>query len=255
MAIEFTATFNPEPNPPTSNQFSLAVGDTDVSNLFPVDATTEIKITLAEGASFPTTFPPIVWSLPPDSGEPTPVLSGPTNNILTLSSVPAPAHVLSPWVFRFIADVNGVTGVRSQNIYLAKPLTADPEVFLQYGPDGNFFLSESLDSPQVGITLAEELVLVNVHPSRSFTVNLVSAPSSSSIRFADSPIVWSSGEQPDWISDFSSAASTLSFTVGQASPAMGHSIGLQFAITVTPEGGDPIRVLSPDPILINSTWR
>lgn len=253
----FTASFNPSPDPPATNQFFLTNGDgVSVFNRIVVDTDTTIRITLPEelDASFPTSEsspPPIVWSVAPDD----PLEYSWTDKVFSFR-VPAPLHVLHPWVFRFIVNVPGITGIRSQNIYIAKPLGASPEVSLQYGPDGNFLLVEDPDAPQVGIILGEELVLVNVHPTRSFTVNLVNAQPSTSISFPtapESPIVWSSGETPDWVSGFSWTESTLSFTVGETSPAMGHSISLQFAIQVTPEGGEPTTVLSPDPILINTT--
>src|SRR6476469_10823814 len=124
MALpSFTATLNTSPDPPASNQFTLTDATGSTNNLILIDNDTNtIEITL-EGATFPTegvNFPPIVWSLPPDSGAPTPVLMSDT----TLSFiVPPPAHVLFPWVFRFIVDTPGATGIRSQNIYLAKPLS------------------------------------------------------------------------------------------------------------------------------------
>jgi len=261
----FTATFKPSPDQAEPYPFLLTTEEGDglpVNNLIQVeDGATEISIaiTLAGDASFPTTGspPPIVWTLAPDEHSPY-VLSGNNNNILKFT-VPAPSHVLHPWVFRFIVNISGVTGIRSQNIYIAKLLAAGPEIFLKYAADkGNFSLVEDLDSPQVGAILGEELVLVNVHPSRTMTVNLVSDPPPpfNTPVFASTPIIWSSGEQPDWITDFSPAESQLSFTIGPPAPTdpMGRSIGLQFAIAVTnTTTGDSMTILSPDPILINAT--
>ncbi|MFL6259747.1 MAG: hypothetical protein ACJ76Y_08555 [Thermoanaerobaculia bacterium] len=240
----FTATFNPSPDPPASNQFSLTDADgNNVANLILVNTFTEISITLAEGASFSS--PPIVWSLPPDSGEP------PTRVVdsTLIFSVPAPTHVLSPWVFRFIVNIDGITGIRSQNIYLAKPLSGTSFI-LKYGDNGNFSLVDSLDSSQDGAILGNELVMVNTQIDGGVIVNLVSDPPLDPAPvFASEPIVWSSGSQPGWVfpNPVPSDGLTLSFGIDQAT-AMGQSIGLQFAIVI-----NGITVLSPDPIIINAT--
>src|SRR5436305_38808 len=265
MATEFTATFTSSPAPPTSNQFPLATeDDPSHDNLFTVSDTTEVKITLTGDASFFITGSPgpIVWSLPPDSGEPNYAVSGSSNNILTFI-VPEPPHVLHPWVFRFVVNVSDEPSnpvvVRSQNIYIAKPLGTDPRDYLQYSTtNGNFALVPNLSSPQVGVNLGEELVLVNVHGSRSFSVNLVSdppvTPPTPAPLFEPPGIYWSSDPALSGISftPIELPTSTLSFTTD--SSAMGHSISLQFAIVVTNSTtGESTTVLSPDPIIINST--
>ena len=241
----FTATFNPSPNPPTSNQFFLTADGASVANLVLVDAPTEISITLAgEGASFSSR--PIVWSLPPEGGELTP----PTvvGNTLTFT-VPAPKHVLFPWVFRFIVDFQDVIGVRSQNIYLAKTASGNREFILKYAPDnGNFSLVDSLDSAQDGVILGDQLVLVNTQVS-TFALSLQSDPPSTLPPvFATDAIAWSSGSQPDWIPSVSGGGSAA-LTIQISPPAaLGQSIGLQFAIVL-----NGLTILSPDPILINAT--
>src|SRR3954471_11266862 len=141
----FTATFKPSPDQAEPYPFLLTTEEGDglpVNNLIQVeDGATEISIaiTLAGDASFPTTGspPPIVWTLAPDEHSPY-VLSGNNNNILKFT-VPAPSHVLHPWVFRFIVNISGVTGIRSQNIYIAKLLAAGPEIFLKYAADKGDF--------------------------------------------------------------------------------------------------------------------
>jgi hypothetical protein len=256
---EFTATFNPNPDPPAAYPFSLTTAAGPVSNLILVEeGATEISIsiTLAAGASFPATgspVPQIVWSLGPDV-ETDPVLIGDT---LTFT-VPAPTHVLHPWIFRFVANVAvdgfpDITGVRSQSIYVAKTFSGSPFI-LKYAPDnGDFSLVDSLDSNQDGAILGAELVMVNTQLGE-VTVNLESdpAPASAPI-FATEPIYWS-GTQPGWITLLpppSPDGTSLAFSIDPA--AAGQSVGLQFAIVLNAGTPGSTTILSPDPILINAT--
>jgi hypothetical protein len=247
----FTATCNLSPAPPTTNQFSFKDEDGhNVANLVWVDATTTISITLSDGANFSASTP-IEWSLPPDGGTPTVALNG---NMLSFE-VPPPQNVFHPWVFKIVADVPGVTGIRSQNVYLAKPANVEQEEFiLKYSfADGSFSLLDSIsDSNQDGIILGEELVMVNVQCPRTFSVSLRADPSpSSSVAFAASnPVAWSSGLQPDWVDASRVAPDVVQFTLSYS--ALGQLIGFQFFIEIT-QDGQTVGVLSPDPILINTT--
>lgn len=246
---EFTATFNPSPNPPTSFPFNLTTDENGEPVPFPnlivaPAAATEvsISITLAGGASFPTSRP-IVWALDPGV-EVVYILSGSTLSF----TVPTPLHVLHPWVFRFIADVPGIQGVRSQNIYVAKPASGNSFI-LQYAPDnGNFSLVDSLDTGQDGAILGAELVMVNTQLDE-IIVNI----DPTVVQFTPPGIYWagSASAPPAAIgvsyTPITSLASSLSFTIDSAS--QGQSIALQFAIATA----DGVTILSPDPILINAT--
>ncbi|HEX4494044.1 MAG TPA: hypothetical protein VIE43_00120 [Thermoanaerobaculia bacterium] len=262
--MPFFAHFSAAPALPLQFQFTFSTElFTPVNNAFwfPSTPTAEVKITLDASATF-NASEPIAWSIPPTGGEPTFNLS---SDMKTLSFVvPSPQHYFCPWVFRIIVDASGVNAIRSQNIYLVKFIDLDASTFtLNYSADnGNFNLLDGDTDSQNGIILANQLVLVNVvtplasHPPCTFDVELVPSdlPTGYSVAFdSATPILWSAETSPGWIS--ASVApddpSLLTFTL--TPDANGQSIGLQFAVNVTTSTGKMVRVLSPDPILINAT--
>jgi hypothetical protein len=246
----FTATLNLSPDPPASNQFSFAADGTSVDNLVWVDTPTmELSITLAEGALF--SDPPIYWSLvPDDASPPNPSVIGDTLRF----TVEMPTHFLFPYAFRLSVDVPGITGIRSQNIYLAKPLAGGTlPLFLKYGSDGNFSLVDSPDSSQDGKILGAQLVMVNVLPELAITVTLLVEPDppASAGFVSENPILWSSGPPPWLLMSPPPTSELLNLKFDPSS--MGQSTSFQFFVEVETNGGQTALILSPDPILINAT--
>jgi|GEM_PF-4175517 len=246
----FTAELNLDPTTFT-NEFSLFdENNNPVANLILItESTQQISITLV-GATF--SGHRIEWLLPPAGGPPTP-LPGDTSTSFT---VPQPEHILAPWAFRLVVDDNttGTQGIRSQTIFLTKPVGTEPESDeLQYDAStGDFILPPSTTMG----TLPVPLINAGLpDASAAFSVDLFvtgPVPDGTSITFAESPIVWSSGSAPDWASASRSTTNLQNMTLTISSSGGGQAIGLRFAIEIT-TGESTITVLSPDPILVNAT--
>lgn len=241
----FTATFNPNS---AAQQFSFSDGNGNVANLVLIDDSTQtITITLI-GATFADI--PIVWVLRPTGTLPEIVLVH--ENTLRFT-VPQPVHVLSPWAFGIVVNTPDVLGVRSQTIYLARSHSGVVNSWLTYnGGNGLFSLSDDNSQPVFNVESQVFLVSASL-PSNppTFSLNLasVSLPPGFSITFAASPIVWSSGSQPEWI-DLTPSPTAVMMKINPS--GAGQFIGFQFAIEITTTAGK-LAVLSPDPILVNTT--
>src|SRR4029077_15725248 len=179
-----------------TNQFSLRdENNAPVANLVLITGSTQISITLVNAAF--SSEKTIEWVLPPPGDNPP--NPTPENNTISFT-VPQPAFVLAPWAFRIVVDATtGAKGIRSQTIFLTKPVGTAPENDeLQYdASNGTFILPGGAMGPQPAI-------LVNAGlpgASAAFSVALVatSVPDGTSIAFAELPVVWSSGSTPDWI--------------------------------------------------------
>jgi hypothetical protein len=237
-------------NPTTfTNLFSLLDENNDpVANLVLITGSTQqISITLVN-ATF-SSGNPIEWVLPPDDNPPNPT---PANDTISFT-VPQPAFVLTPWAFKIVVDdaTTGTKGIRSQTIFLTKPVGTVPEnTELQYdASDGTFILPDGAMGPRPALLINAGLP----GASAAFSVNLVttSVPDGTSITFAEAPVVWSSESTPDWINAIRSS-SLQNMTLTIPSSGGGQAIGFRFAIEIT-AGESTIKLNSPDPIIINAT--
>lgn len=257
----FTVKFNPNS---TTKQFSLSDSEGAVANLvFINEDTLDISITLeGESVAF-SQLPrsPIVWSVPPSSGAPELTVDGNTISF----TVPKPMP-LRPWIFRISVDTPEIKGILSQSIFLAKPAGPQPEnLYLHYHPgNGEFKLSDLSDSEdQDGIPLhGQELVLINaLNTERTFLVNLHPSPEPlpspiGLVKFADIPVRWSTPEPPLWIDAFLKPTGQVELQIASSTSvhAAGRCIGFRFVLEINMEAEEtPIKVLSPDPILVNTT--
>ncbi|HEV7506695.1 MAG TPA: hypothetical protein VGS07_17510 [Thermoanaerobaculia bacterium] len=246
----FTATLNLDATTFTDT-FALTDENNDlVVNLVNItESTQQISITLV-GATF--SGEKIEWLLPPPGGALTPTQE---NNTISFT-VPQPEHILAPWAFRFIGDDNttGTKGIRSQTIFLTKPVGSEPESDeVKYDAStGTFTLPPSEATGPLPITLVNA-GLPGASATFSVDLNVTgSVPDGTSITFAESPVVWSSGSAPDWVNAIRSSSNLQNMTLMVSSSGGGQAIGFRFAIEIT-AGESTSTVLSPDPIIINAT--
>jgi hypothetical protein len=244
----FTVTFNPSPQPPATSQFTFTNTDDGsvVDSYVVVDAGTTIAVTLV-GATFASV--PLIWSMQPSDGAPVVVMSG---DLQTISfPVPAPSHYFHPWVFRLSVDTPGAAGIRSPNIYLtsSQPANVGINYQLVYSTaSGSFsFLDSSSGSGQAGLVLDAELVWVNtIVPYRNFAIE-VTTDDKSPVQFSNlGAIRLSAPTDPVWFTWIGDQPTVLLASINEN--AAGQSVSLRFQIEY-----NGINILSPDPILINST--
>lgn len=250
--MTISARFNPNPAPPNLNPFDLSNGSDGlpISNLITAVEGSEVSISISladAGASFPDSGS-IIWGLGPDS-PPNPLGGG---NTLTFT-VPAPAHPLRPWVFRFVVNLENIGGVPGQNLqgvtsqsfYVATPM-AEATLEVDYDPaDGSISLGGD------GADLASTLVMVNTQIFGSDSPVTLNISDPTTVQFQPPGIYWNKqAEPPAWIRGYTpptSPASSLSFTIDPSGAGLG--VGIQFLL-VTAAG---LTILSPDPVLINAT--
>jgi hypothetical protein len=163
--------------------------------------------------------------------------------------VPAPSHYFQPWAFRLSVDTPGdppdAFGIRSPNIYITKSQTTGYQ--LQYSTSTGAFALMDGGSSQAGAVFAAQLVLVNVIcPYNNFTIEATTDDGSPITFSSPTPIQWSSPTDPIWIRWTGDQPNLLFVSIN--SGAAGQSVGLQFQIEY-----NGLTILSPDPILINST--
>jgi hypothetical protein len=242
-----TVTYNPNAGP-SQPPFTFSTSDGPQSYLVipeGSDATITVSLVLAS----PTTLPigwadsPIHWIMPPDGPEP--VSSG-SQLILT---VPATAltHYFLPLAFRFSITAGDVINIYSPTFLLTLPSDGTRNIILTYtSSTGSFSLDGVLD-------LESEKFLFNTLVSEDLEVVFNLSQSSDGTFDLDNPIVWAGGK-PDWVLPLPPSAGEAGFTISANAtpPPFGQSASFQLALQVQ-NGAGPLRVLSPDPIIINAT--
>lgn len=250
VAVEKSITVTYDPNAgPSEPPFIFSTSDGPQSYLV-IPEGSDAKITVSLVIASPTVIPiswaasPIQWIMPMEGPEPE---SNGSQFTLTVSAT-ALGHYFLPMAFRFSINAGEVINIYSPTFLLTLPSDGTRGLSLTYtSSTGSFSLDGVLD-------LGREKFLFNTLASEELEVRFDISHDSDGTFDPDNPIVWAGGTAPQWTLPLPHSSGEAGFKIiaNATRPPSGQSASFQLALLVQ-TGTGLMRVLSPDPIIINAT--